>query len=68
MIRALDSASCDTDTRKGYDLLRSLDSAYYNNKHEIGGTIYYGHWALHLVIADTRQGVRFVMGIGFCIL
>ena len=35
---------------------------------ETGGTICYGHWVLHLVVSHTRQGVRFVTGIGFCIL
>ena len=33
-----------------------------------GGTICYGHWGLRLVISDTRQGVRFVTGIGICVL
>ena len=42
---------------KKYDLLR-----------ETGGTICYGHWVLRLVISHTRQGVRFVTGIGFCVL
>ena len=28
----------------------------------------YGHWVLSLVISHTRQGVRFVTGIGFCLL
>ena len=31
------------------------------------GTICYGHWVLHLVISHTRQGLRFVNGIGFCV-
>ena len=26
------------------------------------------HWVLHLVILYTRQVVRFVAGIGFCVL
>ena len=35
--------------------------------HETGGTICYGHWVLRLPISHTRQGVRFVTGIGFCV-
>ena len=30
--------------------------------------MYYGHWALNLVISFTRQGVRFATDIGLCIL
>ena len=53
---------------RGYDLLRALAAASCDISHETGGTICYGHWLLHLVISHTRQGVRFVTGIGFCIL
>ena len=53
---------------RGYDLLRALGSASCGITHETGGTICYGHWVLHLVVSHTRQGVRFVTGIGFCIL
>ena len=28
----------------------------------------YGHWVLRFVLSHTKQGVRFVTGIGFCIL
>ena len=35
---------------------------------ETGVTIGYGHWVLLLVISQARQGVRFVTGIGFCVL
>ena len=49
-------------------MLRALGSASCDIIHETGGTICYGHWVLHLVISHTRQGVRFVAGIGFCIL
>ena len=52
---------------RGYDLLRALGSASCDLAHETGGTICYGHWVLHLVISHTRQGVRFVTGIGFFI-
>ena len=52
----------------GYDLLPALCSASCDITHETGGTICNGHWALHLVISCTRQGVRFVTGFGFCIL
>ena len=30
--------------------------------------IFDGHWVLRLVISHTRQRVRFVTGIGFCVL
>ena len=53
---------------RGYGLLRALGSASCDNTHETGGTICYGHWVLRLVISHTRQGVRFVRGIGFCLL
>ena len=49
-------------------MLRALGSASCDSRHETGGTICYGHGVLHLVIADTRQGGRFVTVIGFCIL
>ena len=49
-------------------MLRALGSASCDSRHETGGTIFYGHGVPHLVIADTRQGVPFVTGIGFCIL
>ena len=51
-----------------YDLFRALGSASCDITHETGGTICFGHrqWVLHLVISHTRQGVRFVAGIGFC--
>ena len=61
LLRALDSESW-------YDLLRALGSASRDITHETGGTICYGHWVLRLVISYTRQGVRFVIGIGFCVL
>ena len=37
-------------------MLRALGSASCDSRHETGGTICYGHWVLHLVIADTRRG------------
>ena len=52
----------------GYVLLRALGSASCDITHETRGTIFYGHWVLPLVISHTRQGVRFVTGIGFCVL
>ena len=55
-------------TRRGYDLLLALGSASFDITHETSGTICAGHWVLPLVISHTRQGVRFVTGIGFCIL
>ena len=53
---------------RGYDLLRALGSASCDITLETGGAICYGHWVLRLVISHTRQGVRFVTGIGFCVL
>ena len=52
----------------GYDLLQAFGPASCDIIHETGGTICYGHWVLRLVISHTRQGVRFVTGIGFCVL
>ena len=49
-------------------MFRALGSASRDITHETGGTICYGHWVLRLVISQTRQGVRFVTGIGFCVL
>ena len=65
---------------RGYDWLRALGSASGDITQETGATslvishtrqevtIYYGHWVLRLVISHTRQGLRFVTGIGFCVL
>ena len=47
-------------------MLRALGFASCDITHETGSTIFYGHWVLHLVISHTRQGVRFVTGIGIC--
>ena len=49
-------------------MLRALGSASCDITHETGGTICCGHWVLRLVISHTRQGVRFVTGIEFCVL
>ena len=78
LLRALafGSASRDiTHETKGtmFDLLRALDSASCDSAsrdiaHETRGTICHVHWVLHLVISYTRQGVRFVTGIGFYVL
>ena len=80
LLRALVFASCDISHEiggtnyyghwllQGYDLLWALASASRDLSHETGGTICYVHWLLHLVISHTRQGVRFVTGIGFCML
>ena len=48
-------------------MLRALGSASCDITHETGGTICDGHWVLRLVISHTRQGVRFVRGMGFCV-
>ena len=55
-------------TRQVYDLLQALRSASCDITHETVGTICYRHCVLRLVISHTRQGVRFVTGIGFCVL
>ena len=49
-------------------MFRALGSVSCDITHETVGTICYGHWVLRLVISHTRQGVRFVTGIGFCVL
>ena len=59
---------CYQTPDRGYDLLRALGSASCVIRHQAMGMICYGHLVLHLVFSDTRQGVRFVTGIGFCIL
>ena len=51
-----------------HDFLRALGSASCDMTHDTGDSFGYGHWVLRLVISHTRQGVRFVTGIGFCIL
>ena len=52
----------------GYDLLRTSGSASCDNLHETRGAFCYGHWVLRLVTSRTRQRVRFVTGIGLCVL
>ena len=59
---------CYRTLDREYDLLRALGSVSCDITHETGGTICYGHWVLRLVISQTRQGVRFVTGIGFLVL
>ena len=49
-------------------MLQALRSSSCDIIHETGGTVCYGHWVLRLVISHTRQGVRFVAGVGFCVL
>ena len=53
---------------RGYELLPPLGSASCDITHETVGTICYGQWVLRLVISHTRQEVRVVTGIGFCVL
>ena len=65
-VSGIGSVSCDiTHETGGYDLLRALGSASCDIIHETRGTICYGHWVLRVVISHTKQGVRFVTGIGF---
>ena len=47
-------------------MLRALVSASCDNTHETRGAICCGHWVLRPLISQTRQGVRFVTGSGFC--
>ena len=69
LLRALESASCDIAHETGVMICYGhLGSASCDNTHETGGTICYGHWVLRLVISHARQRVRFVSGIGFCVL
>ena len=49
-------------------MLRALVSASCDITHETGVTSFYGYWVLRLVKSLARQGVRFVMCIGFCFL
>ena len=49
-------------------MLPALGSAPGDDTHETGVTIFSANWVLHLVISRTRHGVRFFMGIGFCVL
>ena len=53
---------------RGYDLLRAWVSASCGILQQTGGTIHCGHQVLLPLILHSRQEVRFVMGMGFCIL
>ena len=72
LLRALDSAAdlrvVISYARLGYDVLPALGSISCDIAHETEATICYGHWVLRLVMSHTRPGVRFVIGIGFCVL
>ena len=50
-------------------MLRALGSAadlrLGDIAHDTGGMSFYEYWVPRLVISLTRQGVRFVTGIGF---
>ena len=46
-------------------MLRALGSASCDILREASGTICYGHWVLYLMISPTRQGARFITGMGF---
>ena len=81
LLRALGSASCDnkhetggtssyrhwvlplviSHKRQGCDLLRALGTASCDITHETGGT-------MRLRISHTRKGLRYVTGLGFCVL
>ena len=49
-------------------MLRALGSASCDITYETRGTICCGNWVLCVVISYTRQGVRIVMVIRFCLL
>ena len=50
-------------------MLRAVGSASCDMTHAgQAATICNGHWGLPLVISHTKQGVRFVTGLGFCVL
>ena len=49
-------------------MLPALGSTSCDISHETGATNCCGHWILRLVISHTRQAVRFVTGIGICVL
>ena len=49
-------------------MLRAFVSASCGILQQAGSTICYGHRVLTLVRSYSRQGLRFVAGIGFCIL
>ena len=49
-------------------MLRACVSAFCDILQQTGGTICYGHGFLHLVVSYSRQEVRFVTGMGLCIL
>ena len=80
MSGALSSASCDISHETGgtichgrrvlrrYAFLRVLGSASCDITDETGGHHFYGNWVLRLPISHTRQGVRCVTGLGFCVL
>ena len=64
LVWALGFASCDiTDETGGTILFRAFGSASCDITNETGVRL-----TLRLVISHTRQEVRFVAGIGFCVL
>ena len=63
------SASCDiTHETGGTSFFGALGSESCDSTEETRGTTCCGLWVLRLVILHTRQGVRFVTGIGICVL
>ena len=60
----LGSASCDR-THAGQRIRFVTGIEFCSDiTHKIGGTIFSGHWDLPLVISHTKQGLRFVTGMG----
>ena len=67
-VTGIEICVCEITQERGEDLLQALRSASCDIIHATRGTICYGHWVLRLEISYTEQGVRFVTGIGFCVL
>ena len=67
MLRALESASCDITHETGGTICYGHWVLLLVISRETRGAVCDGHWVLHLVISHTRQGVRFVTGIGCCV-
>ena len=68
LLRALGSATCDITHETGVRFVTGIELSSCDITYETGGTTCDRHWVLHVVISHTRQGVRLVTDIGFCVL
>ena len=68
LLRASGSASCDITHETRETICYGHWVVCLVISHDTGSTICYEHWVLRLVISHLRQEVRFVTGIGFCVL